>query len=384
MNPQTSNLTKSAPQKIAINTRVLIPDKLDGIGWFTYQVVKRWVEKNPDIQFYFLFDRPYDSSFIFGKNVTPVVVWPPARHPLLWYIWFEWMIPRVLNKIKPDIFISLDTYTSVRWKGRKITGIHDIAFALFDGQVDQLTEKFFRHYTPKYISTSEKIITVSNSTKNDLLNFYHCPEDKIVVSTNAAAEFYQPLKEEEIKKFKRENTQGCDYFIFVGSIHPRKNVLNLLKAFERYKKQYNNQVKLVLIGRIWKYEDVTNYLRQMSSKSDVIQIPHSPPEIIAKWVGSAIALVMVSIYEGFGVPIVESMACGVPVICSNISSMPEVAGNAAILVSPHNIEEIAEAMHSMESNHNLRETLSKNALIQAAKYDWDTAAEVIWEAIKPT
>lgn len=384
MNPQTSNLTTSAPQKIAINTRVLIPDKLDGIGWFTYQVVKRWVEKNPDIEFYFLFDRPYDSSFIFGKNVTPVVVWPPARHPLLWYIWFEWMVPLALNKIKPDIFISLDTYTSVRWKGRKITGIHDIAFALFDGQVDQLTEKFFRHYTPKYISTSEKIVTVSNSTKNDLINFYHCPESKLIVSNNAAAEVYQPLKDEEIKKFKQENTQGCDYFIFVGSIHPRKNVLNLLKAFNRYKKHNNNQVKLVLIGRIWKYEDVTNYLNQMSSKSDVIQIPHSPPEIIAKWVGSAIALVMVSIYEGFGVPIVESMACGVPVICSNISSMPEVAGNAAILVSPHNIEEIADAMHSMENNHNLRQTLSNNALVQAAKYDWDIAAEVIWEAIKPS
>lgn len=293
------------------------------------------------------------------------------------------MVPLALNKIKPDIFISLDTYTSVRWKGRKITGIHDIAFALFDGQVDQLTEKFFRHYTPKYISTSEKIVTVSNSTKSDLINFYHCPEDKIIISNNAAAKVYQPMKYDEILKFKKENTQGCDYFIFVGSIHPRKNVLNLLKAFNRYKKHNNNQVKLVLIGRIWKYEDVTNYLNQMSSKSDVIQIPHSPPEIIAKWVGSAIALVMVSIYEGFGVPIVESMACGVPVICSNISSMPEVAGNAAILVSPHNIEEIADAMHSMESN-NIRDTLSKNALIQAAKYDWDIAAEVIWESIKPS
>lgn len=138
-----------------------------------------------------------------------------------------------------------------------------------------------------------------------------------------------------------------------------------------------------MIGRIWKYEDVTNYLNQMSSKSDVIQIPHSPPKINCKVV-SSIALVMVSIYEGFGVPIVESMACGVPVICSNISSMPEVAGNAAILVSPHNIEEIAEAMHSIESNYNLRETLSKNALIQSAKYDWDNTAEVIWEAIKPS
>lgn len=139
-------MTTLTTKKIAINTRVLMPNKLDGIGWFTYQVVKRWVEKNPDVEFYFIFDRSYDSSFIFGKNVTPIVLSPPARHPILWYLWFEWMIPRLLNRLNPDVFVSLDTYTTTRWKGKKITGIHDIAFALFDGQVSWLTEKFFRHY----------------------------------------------------------------------------------------------------------------------------------------------------------------------------------------------------------------------------------------------
>lgn len=367
--------------KIAINTRSLLSNKLDGIGWFTYQVVKRWVESNPDVQFYFLFDRPYDASFIFGKNVTPIVVSPPARHPMLWYVWYEWMIPRELEKINPDVFISLDTYTSISWKGRKITAIHDIAFALFDGQVDTLTEKFLRYYTPRYINSSEKIVTVSHSTKKDLIDFYKCPESKIIVSNNAASEVYLPMSSVSISQFKNDHTQGCDYFIFVGSIHPRKNVINILKAFETYKSQKQIKTKLVLIGRNWKYAAMTNYLHSMKHRDDVILIPHSSPEIIAQWVASSIALIMISIYEGFGVPIIESMACGVPVICSNVSSMPEVAGDAAILVSPHNIEEISNALVEMEENIELRKTLSANAIPQSKKYNWEYAAEVIWKAI---
>lgn len=355
--------------------------KLDGIGWFTYQVVKRWVLNNPDVEFYFLFDRPYDASFIFSQNVKPIVVQPPARHPFLWYIWYEWMIPRELNKINPDVFISLDTYTTTRWKGRKITAIHDIAFALFDGHLDRLTEMFLRYYTPKYIALSEKIITVSNSTKNDLIQFYHCPEDKIVVSNNAASDLYKPLSKDRISNFKNEHTQSCDYFIFVGSIHPRKNIVRLLKAFEYFKNSRESTTKLVLIGSIWKYQEMQAYYQTMKYKDEVILLPHSPPELIAEWVASAIGLIMISIYEGFGVPIVEAMACGVPVICSNISSMPEVAGNAAILVSPYHIEEIAQAMSQIDTDVECRERLAKQALTQAAKYQWDDAADAIWQVI---
>lgn len=374
-------MTTLTTKKIAINTRVLMPNKLDGIGWFTYQVVKRWVEKNPDVEFYFIFDRPYDSSFIFGKNVTPIVLSPPARHPILWYLWFEWMIPRLLNRLNPDVFVSLDTYTTTRWKGKKITGIHDIAFALFDGQVSWLTEKFFRHYIPQYISVSEKIVTVSNSSKHDLINFYHCPENKIVVSNNAASDAYLPMSEDAIKQFKSENTNNCDYFIFVGSIHPRKNVVRMLQAFEKYKTHTQANTKFVLIGRNWNYKDVKDYLLQMKYRNDVIEIPHSSPEIIAKWIGASIALVLVSIYEGFGVPIVEALACGVPVICSNVSSMPEVAGQAAILVNPNVTEEIANAMTKIVSNKELYRTLTLNTSAQSVRYNWNDAADIIWKCI---
>jgi glycosyltransferase involved in cell wall biosynthesis len=356
-------------------------DKLDGIGWFTYHIVKRWVEENPEIQFYFIFDRAFDSSFIFGKNVTPLVVYPPARHPILWYLWYEWAVPRVLDKIQADVFVSLDTYTSTRWAGKKVTAIHDIAFALFDGQVDRITQKFLRFFTPKYIKLSDLIVTVSHSTKNDLIQHYLCPESKIVVAHNAPSHDYKPLSSEEIRDFKLANTSGKDYFIFVGSIHPRKNIIALLRAFELFKKNAYSSHKLVLIGRIWKNEDVTNFLSQMDSRADVIQIPHSPPKIIAKWVGAAISLVMVSIYEGFGVPIVEALASGTPVICSNVSSMPEVAGGGALLVDPNNVTEISNALHTIVSDDSLRKELILSGRKHIEKYKWQSSSEIIWEKI---
>lgn len=376
-------MNSNTTYKIAINTRVLIKDKLDGIGWYTYHVLKHWVKTHPEHHFYFIFDRAYDASFIFGENVTPIIINPPARHPFLWYIWYEWAIPRTLSKIDPDIFISLDSYTSLRWKGKKIIGIHDIAFSLFDNQMGFLAQRFMRHFTPKYIQHSDKVITVSNATKQDLKLFYNCPVEKIIVSHNAPSEVYMPLSDIQITDFKAQHTDNQDFFLFVGSIHPRKNLLKLLQGYALFKSKTQLKTKLVIIGRLsWKYEDIVDYHHEMQFKDDVIFISHSTPSLISHYMASCSALCMTSVYEGFGVPIVEAMASGVPIICSNISSMPEVAGEAAILISPDNIEEISNAMLSLNSDNQLRTQLINAGKTQVQKYNWKEAAEIVWKEIE--
>ena len=114
--------------RIAINTRFLLKDKLEGIGWFTFEVVKQLVTNHPEHEFIFLFDRPYDKSFVFAKNVTPVVINPPARHPLLWYWWFEWSVPYALKKHKIDLFFSPDGYLSLKTNVPTVIVMHDLAF----------------------------------------------------------------------------------------------------------------------------------------------------------------------------------------------------------------------------------------------------------------
>jgi glycosyltransferase involved in cell wall biosynthesis len=369
-------------KSIAVNTRLLMPGKLEGIGWFTFQVLKRIVTNHPEYTFYFIFDRPYDPSVIFGPNVVPIVLSPPSRHPILWYIWFEIRIPQLLKKLNTSLFLSTDAYTSLNAKTKKVTVIHDIAFEFFDQQVTWLTQKYMRYFSPKYAQQSDIVVTVSESTKNDLVRQYQIDPQKIVVSSNAANEMLCPIDLSDQEQFKKEHTDGCEFFVYIGSIHPRKNVLSLLQAFEIWKKKSGSSFKFVLIGRkAWDYKDVDEYYDKMTYRSDVIFVPHASHAEMHFWLASANTLLYVSLYEGFGIPILEAMQCGVPVITSNVSSMPEVAGDAALLVDPKNANEIVSAMDRVVSDLSLRNELIQKGLFRAKKYSWDTAAEIIWNEI---
>jgi glycosyltransferase involved in cell wall biosynthesis len=367
--------------RIAVNTRLLIKDQLEGIGWFMYQNLKRLVQNNPEFEFYFLFDRPYDPDFIFGENVTPIVLNPPARHPILWFLWFEIAIPRFIKKHQIDLFLSLDAYTSLSAQCTKITAIHDIAFMHYENQVPKVVQWFMRHFTPKYYNSSDVIITVSEASKQDLISTFGAHK-KIEVLYNAASDIYKPIEEAEKTAHKNQFTEGCPYFLYVGSIHPRKNVLNLLKSFEAYKEKYQTNHYLVLVGRwAWQSKEAFDFLQNMQNKNLVKCVAHQTPENLRYWYGAAEALVFISIYEGFGIPIVEAMACEAPIIASRSSSLPEVGGEAAIYVEPESIEEIVEALHQIQ-NQEVRNKLIANGKLQILKFDWNQSAKKLEAIVK--
>ena len=215
---------------IAVNTRFLLKDKLEGIGWFTYQTLKRITANHPEHQFYFFFDRPYNEAFIFSSNVHPIVLFPPARHPFLWYWWFEWAIPKALKKVKADIFLSTDGYLSLSTNIKTILVIHDLAFEYFPSYINTLASKFYRYFTPKYAKKANKIITVSNYSKNDIASRYRIDKTKIDVVFNGSDSSYKPLSIEEQLKIKQQYTKGKNYFLFVGAIHPRKKYIAIIKG----------------------------------------------------------------------------------------------------------------------------------------------------------
>jgi glycosyltransferase involved in cell wall biosynthesis len=367
--------------RIAVNTRLLIKDQLEGIGWFMYQNLKRLVQNNPEFEFYFLFDRPYDPDFIFGENVTPIVLNPPARHPILWFLWFEIAIPRFIKKHQIDLFLSLDAYTSLSAQCTKITAIHDIAFMHYENQVPKVVQWFMRHFTPKYYNSSDVIITVSEASKQDLISTFGAHK-KIEVLYNAASDIYKPIEEAEKTAHKNQFTEGCPYFLYVGSIHPRKNVLNLLKSFEAYKEKYQTNHYLVLVGRwAWQSKEAFDFLQNMKYKNLVKCVAHQTPENLRYWYGAADALVFVSLYEGFGIPIVEAMACHTPIIASNVSSLPEVGGDAAMYVNPNDIEAIMQAMYVIQKPE-IHIPLIENGKTQIKQFDWDKSAEKISQLIQ--
>lgn len=368
--------------RIAVNTRLLLKGKLEGIGWFTHQTLDRMVRKHPEHEFIFFFDRPYDPSFVFASNVTPVVVSPQARHPILFYIWFEWQIPRLLKKYKADVFLSPDGYLSLSTKIPTCLVIHDLAFEHYPEHFQGSHKLYWRHYSPRFAKKAERIVTVSTYSKQDIIKHYGVEPDKIDIVYNGAHDEYKPITWEEREEVKKKYTDGCEYFVFAGALHPRKNIVNLLKAFIQFKKKQRSNMKLVIVGRFaWKYEEVVKMREEMPFKEDVKWVGYMGVDDLSKIMGGAYALVYASLFEGFGIPILEALECNVPAIVSNTSSMPEVAGEAGILIDPLNVDDIADKMQLIYKDEALRSKLIAAAKEQVKKFDWDVSADKLWDSL---
>jgi glycosyltransferase involved in cell wall biosynthesis len=366
-------------KKIAVNTRFLIKNKLEGIGLFTYESLKHITAAHPEIDFYFLFDRPYDPDFIFSDNITPVVLFPPARHPLLWYWWFEISVAGWLKKNNPNLFLSTDGYGCLKTSVPQVIVMHDLAFEHFTDHIDFISSNYYRYFMPRFAAKAAHIATVSEFSKKDILKFYGVPPQNVDVVYNGAKEVYKPVSEKVKATVKQSLTAGNDYFIYVGSIHPRKNVARLLQAFDAFKSATGSNFRLVLVGRkAWAFEDVERALNQMKFKNDVVFKGHVPPDSLAEILASAYAMVYVSLFEGFGIPIIEALSCEVPVITSNTTSMPEAAGDAALLVNPESVNDIATAMQRMVLEPELRNALIEKGKVQLKKFSWKLTAEKLW------
>lgn len=368
--------------RIGVNTRLLLKGKLEGIGWFTYQTLERIVKAHPEHEFVFFFDRPYDQQFIFANNVTPVVVHPQARHPILFYIWFEWSLPAMLRKHKIDLFLSPDSYMSLSTKVPTCLVIHDLAFEHYPEHFVLSHRLYWRHYSPLFARKAKRIATVSTFSKEDIHKQYDIPLDNIDVVYNGAHDEYRPLSHTERDEVKQKYADGCEYFVFAGALHPRKNIVNLLKAFIAFKKRQKTNMKLVIAGRLaWKYEEVEKMQAEMPFKDDVKWVGYMNVDELSKLIGGAYALVYASLFEGFGIPILEALQCDVPAIVSSTSSMPEVAGNAALLVDPSDPDDIADKMHQLYKDEALRGKLIANAREQIKKFDWNLSAEKLWNSM---
>lgn len=366
---------------IAINTRTLLSHRMEGVARYTYETSKRLTALHPEHQFYFFFDRPYDPSFVFSNNVTPVVLFPQARHPLLWYYWFEYSVTKALKKYQIDLFYSTDTYLSLRTSVPTVLVSHDLAYVHYPDHIPPRVLKYYQKYVPKFHKKADHIIAVSEATSVDIQQSYRIPKAKITVAHNACSHDFNVLSFNEKEHIKRRFTKGKPYFIYLGSIHPRKNIRRLIYAFEQFADQTGLPHDLILLGRwAWKTTDIAT-AKKRSKYKDRIHLFTDHEEDITSLIAGAEALCYVSLFEGFGIPILEAMQSGVPVITSNKSSMPEVAGQAAILVNPESVEEISGAMQSITDNQNLRSDLISKGLENVKRFSWDHTASSISDQI---
>lgn len=369
--------------KIAVNTRLLLKEKLEGIGWFTYETLKRIVTAHPEHIFYFIFDRDYSEEFVFAENVQPVITFPPARHPYLWYLYFEHAIPYVLRKLQPDLFLSPDGALSLRTDIPQISVIHDINFVHNKEYLKPVVYKYYNKYFPLFAQKATRIATVSNFSKQDICHHFHIPEEKIDVVYNGSNPVFQPLNAEAKREARVRYAYGYDYFLFVSAIHKRKNLANILRAFELFKEKTSSDYRFIVVGeRAGEQGDIDDVLKNMKHKDDVRFLGHLKMNELAQVMGAAQCLVYASLFEGFGIPIVEAFQAETAVITSNVTSMPEIAGDAAWIVNPLSVEEIAEAMRQAATDEALRQKYIAQGRIQRTRFSWDLSAEKLWNCIE--
>lgn len=368
--------------RIAINTRLLIDGKMDGIGWFTCETIRRMVVAHPEHQFYLFFDRKPHPRFLFADNVHPVVLCPQSRHPLLWWLYFEISTPIALRRHKIDIYLSTDGFMPLHTQIPVLNVIHDLNFEHAIGNLKPSHQWFFSHYFPRYAQRATRLATVSEFSRQDIAQTYHVPVAKIGVVYNGSHNNYHPLAESEQQKVRNKHTKGRPYFIFISTIHRRKNLPGLLKAFDQFKQEDDKKTMLLVVGaRQWWPKELEETYRSMKHANDVLFLGHTEPELLAQLLATSIALVYPSFFEGFGIPILEAFYTETAVITSNVTSMPEVAGDAAILIDPHNTETISKAMKCVANDDELRNKLIVRGRQQREKFSWEKTAELLWDEL---
>jgi len=368
--------------QIVVNTRLLIENKLDGIGWFSDQTLKRITQQHPEVHFVFLFDRDFSDRFIYADNITPLVVGPQARHPFLYYAWFHISVRQLLNRMKPDLFLSPDGFLSPGATCRQLPVIHDINFLHNPKDLSPLTSKYYNHFFPKYARMATRIATVSEYSKADISQHYGIDGSKIDVVYNGINEGFAPMPEPERKTVRGAYTAGKPYFLFVGSQSPRKNLNRLVAAFGKFKEQTGSDMKLLLVGAVYSSEsDVRRVITQSAYRNDIVFAGRLPQQEVERLMASAFALAYVPYFEGFGIPIIEAFRCEVPVIVSNTTSMPEIAGDAALPVDPFNTDSIADGMTQLYRDVTLREQLIQKGRQRAGLFSWDRSADLLWNSI---
>ena len=368
---------------IAVNTRLLLQGKLEGIGWFTKETLSRITQDHPEHRFLFIFDRPFSDEFIFADNITPIVLSPPTRHPVLWYIWFEFQIPRILRKYKADLFFSPDGYLSLSTRVKQLAAIHDINFAHRPKDLPWLTATYYNYFFPRFAHRAKRIVTVSYFSKEDIHRTYKIENDKMDVVYNGVNTLYTPTSEVEKELTRASYADGKEYFLFIGSLHPRKNICGLLRAYDAFRTSVESDVKLLIVGEsMFKTDDIKLTYEGMRYKNDVVFTGRLGNEELHQVLGASLALTFVPFFEGFGIPVIEAMNAGVPVICSNTTSLPEVGGYAVLYVDPFAMSQIRDAMIKLYQDKELCGSLIDKGFSQKEKFSWDKTAELLWGSIQ--
>ncbi len=374
---------KSSPLHIVVNTRLLIGDRLDGIGIFTREVMRRVVAMHPKVRFTFLFMREPEQTFLFGPNVTPLVLGPQPREPIINMYWQEVLVPRALRRLKPDLYLSPEPMHSLRSPVPCIEVLHDLNYEHDPSVLPFSWRLYYRLMSRRYADAAARIATVSRFSKEDIVRLYNIAPDDIDVVYNGPPD-PRPMPTEQRKEQVRATfSQGAPYFYFVGTLQDRKNIAGMMRGFDLFRSRVDQDVRLVVAGRRkWWTPRMKRAFAELRHPESIVFPGRIDDGTLYEVAAASLGLLYVPLFEGFGLPILEAWQAGVPVISSDVASIPEVAGDAALLVDPTHDEEIANALMALYTDPDERTRRALAGRERTSFFSWGRTAELLWETIE--
>jgi glycosyltransferase involved in cell wall biosynthesis len=353
-------------------------DKPAGIGNYTGNLVKHFIQQGRAENLFLIHEKDTGNELYKKTNniINPFL--SPRQLQCLG-------VPCALKNYQIDIFHCVQPFYQdflpfyINKNVKKVLTLHDLSTLLCPETHTATSVRLINFIIKRIKERSEKIITVSEHSRRDLITYLHIPEDRISVIYNAADERFRPILPDESDKQRLEQKYRIagSFILFVGTLEARKNIPALLRAFHKIRSRIDQ--KLVIVGnKGWKYEEIFTLVDSLNLHHDVIFTGYVPDSDLPLLYNLADIFVYPSLYEGFGLPLVEAMACGTPVISSHVSSIPEVVGKAGILVDPLNTDQLADAMENLLCDENYRKELGNAGIRRSKLFSWEKTAQQTW------
>ncbi|TLS52011.1 glycosyltransferase family 4 protein [Paenibacillus antri] len=335
------------------------------------------MQEDPHIQATFWINR-------LVKSIHLDAGWPVHNNRYPYKLIRRFMKPNLLYDLPVDAFArtKYDLFHGTNFtiqpirKRCSVVSIHDLAFLR---NPNTTSAKIYAHHSkwvPYSAQRAERVIAISEQTKEDIVELLHIPESKVDVIHLAADKKFKPVPSEAVRDTICKYNLPESYFLFVGTLEPRKNLLGLLQSFNQLKKTFHSEAKLVIVGaKGWKFDPIFQYVQEHGLQQEICFTGFIADEDLPAIYTGALAFVFPSWYEGFGIPLLEAMGCGVPVIASNASSIPEVVGDNGILLPPDAFEEWADAMRQFEIDSRHRDSYIEKSLERATRFGWEQTYE---------
>jgi glycosyltransferase involved in cell wall biosynthesis len=301
--------------------------------------------------------------------------WPTQR-PLARIAWEQLVQPVELLRWRADLHHSLSYALPLAWRGRALLTIFDLSFLRFPELFTSSNRAYKATLARLSARRARRVITISEHGKREVVALLGVPPERVAVAYPGVDEQFRPLPVEHVEAFRVRNGLPRRFILFLGTLEPRKNALGLVRAYARLRRETALPHKLVLVGGVgWMASPLYREVQQLGLQDDVIFAGYVDSAEQALWYNAADAFAYPSLYEGFGLPPLEAMACGVPVITSNCASLPEVVGDAGRLVDPRQPEALAAALAEVLADATLRDRMSAAGLAQARRFTWEAMGQ---------